>query len=150
MKTLKTMGLASVAGLLAVGSVAAEETKISGSMMDVANVPGQAVGAGKYVGFAVFEDGRIAFKNFVAMTDSAGEKGSYGGYSTYTFQNGDAITLKFIGGWTPESDGGDYEVLSGTGAFKGASGTGRFEAAKNPWKDANLYKCSITLKLPSS
>ena len=50
------------------------------------------------VGVAVFEDGRIAFKEFVFAGDTT-EDGSRGtGYSTYTFQNGDALnfSLSFI------------------------------------------------------
>ena len=43
---------------------------------------------------------------------------AYTGYSTYTFQDGDSLTLKFTGGWGQERNGGDYEVLSGTGVFK--------------------------------
>ncbi|MEE9590039.1 MAG: hypothetical protein V3V97_18695 [Hyphomicrobiaceae bacterium] len=159
MNIWKIAGSAVIAGAIAGGSVAAEEqtlkfrlvtTKISGSFMDVANVKGRSVGAGEYAGVAIFEDGRIAYKNFVLMMDSTDEKGSYSGYSTYTFQNGDALTLKFTGGWSSEGDGGDYEVLSGTGAFKGASGTGRFDAMKEPWEGANLAKGSFSLKLAGS
>ena len=81
------------------------------------------------------------------MSDGSDEEGSYSGYSTYTFQDGDSLTLKFTGGWSAEGDGGDYEVLSGTGVFKGASGTGRFDAVEEPWDDANLFDGSFTLKL---
>ena len=89
MKILKPFSFAILAGLMLVGSVAAEEqklkfrvlmTEISGSRMDVAAFKGHAMGAAKYAGFAVFEDGRIAYKTVVSISDSAGETGSYSGY----------------------------------------------------------------------
>lgn len=155
----KIASAAAVAACLAVGSVAAEEQtlnfrlvtkKISGAVMQVANVEGRTVSAGDYAGVAVFEDGRIAYKEFVLMMDAAKAEGSYSGYSTYTFQNGDSLTLKFTGGWDEKRDGGDYEVLLGVGAFKGASGTGSFDALKEPWAGANLYEGTFKLTLPGS
>ncbi len=155
----KIASSALIAGSLISGSVSAGEQtlefrlvtkRLSGSYMDVANVAGRTLGAGQYAGVAIFKDGRIAYKNFVSTMDGTDKKGSYNGYSTYTFQNGDALTLKFTGGWSPEGDGGNYEVLSGSGAFKGASGTGRFDAMKEPWEGANLYKGSFTISVPGS
>ena len=159
MSIWKTASAAVVVACLAAGSVAAEEQtlkfrlvtkQLSGSFMEVANVEGRTVSAGQYVGVAVFEDGRIAYKDFVLMIDGGKEEGSYSGYSTYTFQNGDSLTLRFTGGWSPDGEGGDYKFLSGTGAFKGASGTGRFDALKEPWDGANLYEGSFTLTLAGS
>jgi len=156
MSIWKIAGAATVVACMAAGSVAAEEQtlnfrlltkKISGAVLQVANVEGRSVGAGEYVGVAVFEDGRIAYKEFVSMLDAGKAEGSFSGYSTYTFQNGDSLTLKFIGGWGQKRNGGDYEVLSGTGAFKGASGIGRFDALKEPWEGASLYEGSFTLTL---
>jgi len=63
------------------------------------------------------------------------------------FQSGDVLVVRFKGGWSPDSNGGDYEVVSGTGAYEGATGTGRFDAVKNPWKDTDLYEGSISVKL---
>ena len=159
MSIWKTAGAAMIAACVVAGSAAAEEQtlkfrlvtkKVSGPVMQVANVEGRSVGAGEYVGVAVFEDGRIAYKDYVAMVDAGKGEGSYSGYSTYTFQNGDSITLKFSGGWNKDGSGGDYEVLSGTGAYKDASGTGRFDALKEPWEGANLYEGSFTLTLAGS
>ncbi len=159
MSIWKIAGAAIVAACLAAGSVAAEEQtlnfrlvtkKISGTVMPVANVEGRSLSAGEYAGVAVFEDGRIAYKNYVIMMDIGKEEGSYSGYSTYTFQNGDSLTLKFIGGWGGERNGGDYEVLSGTGAFEGATGGGGFDALKEPWADANLFEGQFVLTLAGS
>jgi hypothetical protein len=157
MKTLTISSVAVMVGLMLVGSATAEEQKlkfrvvmreVGGSMMDVAGLKGHAMGAAKYAGFAVFEDGRLAYKKVVSITDGVGETGSYNGYSTYMFQNGDVLVVRFKGGWSPDSNGGDYEVVSGTGAYEGATGTGRFDAVKNPWKDADLYEGTISVKLP--
>jgi hypothetical protein len=150
---------AATLALITGGSVAAGEQtlkfrlvtkQLSGSFMEVANVEGRSVGAGDYVGVAVFDDGRIAYKNFVAMVDGTDQEGSYRGYSTYTFEDGDSLTLKFTGGWGPQGDAGDYEVLSGTGVFADAKGTGHFEALEEPWDEAELYEGSFTLTLPGS
>lgn len=121
--------------------------KVSGPWLQAANVEGHGVGAGEYVGMATFEDGRIAFKEFILVNDGSDVEGTYSGYSTYTFQGGDSLTLRFTGSWGPEGDGGDYEVLSGTGAFKGATGTGRFDAVEEAWESANLYDGSWKLTL---
>lgn len=144
-------------GLMLIESAAAEEqklnfravlTEVGGSTMDIAGLKERTMGASKYVGSAVFEDGRIAYKTAVAIRNSAGEAGKYSGYSNYMFHNGDALLVKFNGGWSSGSNGGDYEVVSGTGVYEGATGTGRFNAVKNPWKGAELYEGSISVKLP--
>ncbi len=156
MSVWKIAGAAAFVACMAGGSVAAEEQtlsfrlvtkKISGPVLQAANVEGRAVSAGDYVGVAVFEDGRIAYKEFVLIMDAGSAEGSYSGYSTYTFQNGESLTLKFVGGWDQKREGGDYQVLSGTGTFKGATGTGRFDALKEPWDGASLYEGSFTLTL---
>ena len=156
MKVQKIAAASVIAVCLAAGTVSAEEQKlkfrlvttdISRTSLDAPNVTGHAVGAIKAAGVAVFEDGRIAFKDFVYSMNSGGKEGSYSGYSVYTFMNGDSLTLKFDGGWSSEGNGGDYEVVSGTGAFQGATGTGRFDAKKDPWESATLWDGSMTVKL---
>lgn len=144
--------IALIVSVLMIGSVAAQEETLKGRLItrmisatfvDAPGVEGRSVGAGQYAGIAIFEDGRLADKQFVLNMDNGGAEGNYNGYATYTFQNGDALTLKFTGGWGPDGEGGDYEVLSGTGAYKGATGTGRFDAVKDPWKKATLYDLTI-------
>jgi hypothetical protein len=147
------------AGLLSGGAVSAEEQTLrfklvvsftSDAEMQLASVPDRSLAAHEAVGVAFFEDGRVAFKQFVISTAGGAEDGSYIGLSTYTFENGDSLTLKFTGGWTPEGQGGDYEVLSGTGAFEGATGTGRFDGLAENWEDADLLEGSFTLDVPAS
>ena len=156
---LKAAGAAAALTLItALPVMAGEQTlkfrlvtkQLSGSYLEVANVEGRSVGAGEYAGVAVFDDGRIAYKNFVLTTDGSDAEGSYAGYSTYTFQNGDSLTLRFTGGWGPQGDAGDYEVLSGTGTFTDAKGTGHFAAVDEPWDGAELYEGSFTITLPGS
>jgi hypothetical protein len=118
--------------------------------LEAANVPGRSIGVAKSTGIAVFEDGRIAKKDFVRWYDGTEASGDVTGYSTYTFENGDSLNLKFTGGWTPEGEGGDYVVLSGTGAFEGATGTGRFDGVQEAWEDADLLEGSFTLDVPAS
>ena len=157
MKIGKIACAAIAVACLAAGSVEAREqtmkfrlvtTPVSSSFDDVPNTEGHKMGVAKYVGVAVFEDGRIAFKDFVLTMERVGKEGNYIGYSTYTFQNGDSLNLKFTGAYSPKGNGGDYEVLSGTGAFEGASGTGRFDMGKDPWKAAYYWDGSFKLELP--
>jgi len=144
--------IALIVSVLMIGNVAAQEETLKGRLItrtisetsiDAPGVEGIRVGAGHYAGIAVFEDGRLADKQFVLNWDNRGAEGNYNGYATYTFQNGDSLTLKFTGGWGPDGQSGDYQVLSGTGAYKGATGTGRFDAVPNPWDKANLWDLTI-------
>ena len=87
----KITSAAAVVAFLAAGQVAAEQQtlkfrlvtkQVSGDALQVANVEGRSISAGRYVGVAVFEDGRIAYKDFVAMNDGDANQGTYSGYST--------------------------------------------------------------------
>ena len=82
--------------------------------------------------------GRIAHKRFVDVSDDTAEAGSFKGYSTYTFEDGDFLTLNYTGGWNADGATGAYQVISGTGKFAGATGTGSFKAEDEPWDEAML------------
>ena len=110
-------------------------------------IAGHSVDAGQYMGVATCDDGRIAYKRFVVTSDGAGQSGSFKGYSTYTFENNDALTLSFTGTWDASGERGDYTLVSGTGKFAGATGTGSFKALDEPWEEANLYDISFKLTL---
>src|SRR3954452_193339 len=71
---------------------------------------GHTVTAGEYFGVALLDDGRVAIKRFVNVSDEAGDAGTYKGYSTYTFQNGDSLTLSSTGGCRAKGAGGGYKV----------------------------------------
>jgi hypothetical protein len=79
------------------------------------------------------------------MSDDTAEAGSLKGYSTYTFVDGDALTLSFTGSWDGNGMRGDYTVISGTGKFVGVTGTGSFKTLKEPWDDARLWDVSLKL-----
>jgi len=55
---------------------------------EAANIEGQSVASGKLFGVAVFKDGRIGVKDFVNTSDMLKGSGSFFGYSTYTFEDG--------------------------------------------------------------
>ena len=111
-----------------------------------APVDGHSVISARSAGVAVFDDGRIANKEFVGIVDNAGATGTWSGYSIYTFLSGDSIKLKYAGAWGADGNAGDYEILSGTGAYEGVSGTGRLVGAKNPWENANLFDVTLNIK----
>ena len=81
MSSWKIASAASVAACLLAGSVAAEEqtlsfrlvtTKLSGAVLPAANVEGRSIGAGDYVGVAVFDDGRVAFSDLLYVLSHHG------------------------------------------------------------------------------
>ena len=45
--------------------------------------------------------------------------------------------------------GGDYNVVSGVGAYAGAKGASKFAAVENPWKNVDTCEGTISLKLSS-
>ena len=110
-------------------------------------IGGHKLSSGRYMGVAVFEDGRIAHKRFVEVADDTAEAGTYKGYSTYTFVDGDSLTLSYTGGWDAKGGTGEYQVLSGTGRFAGAKGTGSFRTVEEPWEEALLLEGSFNLTL---
>jgi hypothetical protein len=110
-------------------------------------IGGHKVSAGRYMGVAMFEDGRIAHKRFVDVSDETAGAGSFKGYSTYTFENGDSLTLSYTGGWDAKGATGTYQVISGTGKYAGATGTGSFKGLDEPWDEAYLYDVTLNLML---
>jgi hypothetical protein len=156
--TLRTAALliAGTAGLVFVAApVAAEEqtlqfklvTQRLGAPNELPEIGGHKVTVGEYMGVATFADGRIAHKRFVDVSDDTASSGSFKGYSTYTFENSDSLTLAYTGGWDGKGARGEYEVISGTGKFAGATGTGSFTGLEEPWNDANLWDVSLALTL---
>lgn len=115
----------------------------------VAEVEGQMVSTGRYGGTAVFEDGRIANKEFVFAFDFRKGAGPFFGYSTYTFTDGSMLVMRFEG--TLESGKpmrGEYTVLSGSGIYEGATGSGYFEKDSEPWEKANLFNGKLSISTP--
>lgn len=114
--------------------------------IDVPHTEDHGLNLGKFVGVAMFEDGRIAFKEYVFAGENTADGTKGIGYSTYTFQNGDALNFRF----KFEVSGGDYELISGTGAYEGATGTGRFDWVESKWENASEWDGSFTLEVPAN
>lgn len=108
-------------------------------------IDGVALRAFRNVGVCVLPDGRLAEKNFVGSmsTRKGGAEGDYSGFSVYTLENGDAVSVRFEGAWGAKGNHGRYTVLGGTGAFSGATGDGTIEGLKSPWAGATVMKISI-------
>ncbi|MCZ0960162.1 hypothetical protein [Paracoccus benzoatiresistens] len=125
-------------------------TMTSDAKMELPSITEQSVTANEAVGVAYFEDGRIAFKQFALATVGGEKDGNWMGLSTYTFENGDALNLKFNGSWSPEGSQVEYTLLSGGGAFEGATGTGELTGIGTSWKEALLFEGSFTLQVPGT
>ena len=153
--TTTLLAAAFVAGSGFAAPVAAEEQTLRfklviqqvGEPSDLPEIGGHKVTVGEYMGVATFDDGRIAHKRFVDVSDDTADAGSFKGYSTYTFQNGDSLTLGYTGGWDANGLKGDYQLISGTGSFEGATGTGSFKGVDEPWDEANLLEGEFRLTL---
>lgn len=114
-----------------------------------AAVDGVMVSAGRYAGTAVFEDGRVANKEFIFAYDFRKGAGPFYGYSSYTFVDGSALAMRFEGVLEPGKPMlGRYTVLSGSGQYAGASGDGHFEKLDDPWDGANLFQGRLRIVTP--
>ena len=118
-----------------------------GTPAELPEIGGHKISANQYTGVAMFEDGRIAYKRFVELDDGTGDVGTFTGYSTYTFQAGDSLTLSYTGGWDAKGVTGKYQVISGTGEYVGATGTGEFKSVEAKWEEAILLDGSFKLTL---
>ena len=100
----------------------------------------------------VFPDGSVADKQFVMIGTFAGDgaAGVNRGYSLYTFEDGDSLTLAFEGRWGADGYAGDYEVLAGTGAYEGAKGTGTISGVASPWQGTGIVDIAIDVTLSDS
>ena len=159
---LTTAAATTLAAALLTGAAAAEETAlrcrlymtVGTEVADeiVSASTGSALRTVRRGGVCVFADGSVADKQFV-MTQRASDGGARGishGYSVYTFEDGDALSLAFEGGWDGDGFRGEYEVLSGTGAWEGATGTGTITGAASPWEGTEIVDIAIDVTAAES
>jgi hypothetical protein len=122
---------------------------VESKKVDVPNVEGQSLTQSTAFGVAVFKDGRIALKDFVATSDRTKDSVSQSGYSTYTFDDGSTLTLRWTAGsGASQPYRGDYKVISGTGVYAGATGSGTFEGVPSKFKDMRVLRVKLAVKTP--
>jgi len=101
-------------------------------------------------GFCLFPDGRIADKQFVFISREIGDgsTGSSLGYSVYTLENGDTLTAEFSGAWDSNGFKGTYNILNGTGRFRGAGGDGTIAGTQSPWETTEVLDIVLNVQTP--
>ncbi len=117
----------------------------------VLEAPGQAgriLGMEDARGTAVFDDGRLADKSYIANFDLDKGNGSGRGYSVYTFVDGSSIIASFDATFNADGVTGVYTVVAGTGEYEGAEGTGSFRSAQSEWEGAFLLTGDFDLVMP--
>ena len=113
---------------------------------------GRMLGTFRRSSVCVFADGSVADKQFVNAYSAAadGASGTDHGFSVYTFEDGDTLTLAYGGGWDEDGYRSEYEVLAGTGAYEGASGTGTITGVQSPWTGTSIVDVTIDVTMPDS
>lgn len=101
-------------------------------------------------GYCVFADGSVADKQFVMVNRvvDGGQRGTNQGYSVYTLDNGDTISVEFDGGWNKGPYSGVYKILGGTGAYADAKGDGTISGTDSPWKTSSVVKIVLNIETP--
>jgi hypothetical protein len=112
---------------------------------------GEKDGEAHMVGVSVSPDGKIGTKDFF---DKQGENGASTGHSTYYFPEG-SLVANYSTVSTETTTGGHivgkYQVVSGTGAYRGATGGGSIDGDwgdKSPLKNASLFNIESDVKTP--
>jgi hypothetical protein len=148
----KMKALVSAIALLVGSNMAAMAADQTLKFKLVAFYVGQKDGENHLVGAAISPDGTIGTKDFY---DKPGQNGSTG-HSTYNFADG-SLELNYSTASTGTKTGGHvvgkYEIVSGTGAYRGATGSGSFEGDwgdKSPLKGAGLYNVELDVKTPGT
>ncbi len=104
---------------------------INMELIPVGDVQGHAVGYNHRKGLVYFENGEVATYTYWGTLDLIKGKGSFKGYSIFTFADGFLIVKRMQGTLEPGPKVLPISV-KGTGEF--ISGTGRFQGIKGDFK----------------
>ncbi len=101
-------------------------------------------------GYCIFADGSVADKQFVVINRVVGDgaTGSVLGFSVYTMQSGDSLSVEFTGDWGKDGFIGHYTVLGGTGSFENAAGDGSFTGTQSAWDTTGVFDVVMNLTMP--
>ncbi len=123
-----------------------DETRVSVALKSVE----LSLDAKRQSGFCIFDDGKVADKQWVdlGMAMGDGSSGSSMGYSVYTMESGDSINAKFEGDWGASGFNGLYTILGGTGKYEGAKGDGTITGAASPWENSGIVDIVLNVNTP--
>ena len=131
---------------LYVASSLSDETNSSVNLEKV----GLSMSSSRNSGYCVFADGGMADKQFVVIdrVPGDGSTGSVLGFSVYTMEGGDSVSVEFTGGWGKEGFKGLYTVIGGTGTFENAKGDGSFTGSQSAWDTTGVFDVVMNLTTP--
>jgi hypothetical protein len=143
--------LVSAIALLAGSNIAAMAADHTLKFKLVTFYIGEKDGESHMVGVSVSPDGTIGTKDFY---DKPGENGASTGHSTYYFPDGSLVANYSAASTGTKTGGhivGNYQIVSGSGAYEGATGGGSIDGDrgdKSPLKGAGLYNIELDVKTP--
>ncbi len=121
---------------------------IESKVFEAPGQEGRILGMENAKGTAVFDDGRLADKTYIAGYDLDKGIGSGNGYSVYTFVDGSSIIASFEATFNEDGVTGIYTVVGGTGEYEGVKGSGSFQDEQSEWEDAFLLTGKFDLVMP--
>lgn len=163
--TIGSQWVLAIAGILAfVGAlcepVNAEERHVEGrNIQNIQKVDTKPVGdekghvLGRYqaVGVTLLAEGGVASYVQVGTFNYTDGAGTHQGHIIYMFKDGSTRTIQYKGTTRPKRDPiykGTYDVVSGTGRFKGVSGKGSYTGVATG-QGMNVYDWESTLTVPN-
>ena len=107
--------------------------------------------SGYTIGIAMFDNGAVAEKLYVFAQNNRENDGSIGGFTLYSFPNGDSLLMEFTASWDDAGLKITYpSIIEGTGRFKGATGGGSGSGIAGPWYETIMADIVLKLNLEGS